>query len=263
MALLALVLLAAIAALDFRAARSLAQNPRRAFAVALAALVFVLAYLYFTLFNHLLANVPWDDFIYFERLPAHAAILLIIALCWYLPGRISRGTIIFLLLLGGGYGFLEVGGPLLLPLYAGSLSDRVERLPNGEIEMIQSTGWSCGPAALAWALQTKGLPATERQLAGLAASTPFHGTVDAGLVRACHKLGMSAVMRRPISFEQLEKLPVPCLVTWHLSGAVMHEIAVLRVGPDKVEVGDPMLGQVDYTRAEFERKWLRDALVMQ
>ncbi|MEI6504123.1 MAG: cysteine peptidase family C39 domain-containing protein, partial [Armatimonadota bacterium] len=77
------------------------------------------------------------------------------------------------------------------------------------------------------------------------------------------KLGVSAVMRRPVTFEELAKLPMPCLATWHLSGTVMHEIAILRVEPDKVEVGDPMMGQMDYTRAEFERQWLRDALVLE
>lgn len=263
MALLATVLLAALAVADFRLARVLAARPRRAFVVAVAALLFLLSYLYFTLWNHLLANVPWHDFIYFERLPAHAAILLIVALCWYLPGRISRGTLLFLTLLGGGYGFLEVAGPMLLPVYASTLSDRVERLPNGDTEVIQSTGWSCGPAALAWALQAKGVPATERQLADLAASTPFHGTADAGLLRACHKLGLTAKMRRGLRFEELQALPKPCLVTWHLSGLVMHWIVVLEAGPDEVAVGDPMMGQVDYTREEFARKWMRDALVVE
>jgi Peptidase C39 family len=263
MALLATLLLIVLAVADFGLARRLAARPRRAFFLALAALVFLLTYLYLTLWSHLLANVPWDDFIYFERLPAHAAILFIIALCWYLPGRLSRGTILFLLILGGGYGLLEVGGPAFLPVYAGSLSDQVQRLPDGQIEVIQSTGWSCGPAALAWALEEQGLSVTERQLAALAASTPFHGTGDSGMLRACHKLGVPAHLRRELSFDELRALPKPCLVSWHLSGLVMHWIVVLGAGPNKVQVGDPMMGAVDYTRAEFERKWMRDALVLQ
>lgn len=263
MALLATVLLAALAVADFRLARSLAARPQQAFVVAVAALLFLLSYLYFTLWHHLLANVPWDDFTYFERVPAHAATLLILALCWYLPGRIGRGTLIFMLVLGGGYGFLEVGGPMLLPVYADALSNKVERLPHGDIEVIQSTGWSCGPAALAWALETRGVPATERQLADLAASTPFHGTPDSGLLRACHLLGLPATMRRGLRFEDLPTIPKPCLVTWHLSGLLMHWIVVLDAAPDKVKVGDPMMGQVDYTRKEFEHRWMRDALVLQ
>ena len=261
MALLATVLLAAVAVGDFRLARALAARPRAALLVAVAALLFVLFYL--GLGSHLLANVPWDNLMYFERLPAHGAILLILALCWYLPGRISRGVLLLLTLLGAGYGFLEVGGPMLLPAYASSLSDQVQRLPRGGIEVIQSTGWSCGPAALAWALETKGIPVTERQVAGLAGSTPFHGTTDAGLLRACHKLGLPATIRRNLRFDDLVALPKPCLVTWHLSGLVLHAIVVLGAGPDKVQVGDPMMGQVDYTREEFEHDWLRDALVVQ
>jgi hypothetical protein len=262
MALLAVLLLAGIAVADFRAARALATQPRRALWVSAAALVFLVTYLYSTLFSHLIANVPWDDFIYFMRLPAHAAILLILALCWYLPGRVSRGTLVCLLILGSGYAFLEVGGPLLLPLYADSLSDSVERPPGGEVEVVQSTGWSCGPAALAWALQVKGVSATERQLARLAASTPFHGTGDAGLLRACHRLGRPARILRSLRYEDLQAAAKPCLVTWHLSGMVMHWIVVLKVEPDKVRVGDPMMGQTEYTRAEFERRWMKDALVV-
>lgn len=263
MALVATLLLLAVAAVDFRVAKSLATHPRRALWVAAGALIFMLAYLYFTLWHRLLANFPWDDFIYFERVPAYAAILLILALCWYLPGRISRGTLVFLILLGGGYGLLEVSGPLLLPLYADTLSDSVERLGTGEIEVIQSTGWSCGPAALAWALQSKGVAANERELALLAGSTPFHGTGDAGLLRACHKLGQPAHMQRQLSYEQLQAVPKPCLVTWHLSGLLLHWIVVLDAGPEKVAVGDPMMGQVDYSRADFRRDWMRDALVIE
>lgn len=263
MALLAFLILAGVAVADFRAARTLVGQPRRTTAVAATALVFLLTYLYLTHFSRFISNVPWDDFIYFMRLPAHAAILLILALCWYQPGRLSRGTVIFLLLVGGGYGFLEVGGPLLLPLYADSLSDRGERLSTGEVEVVQSTGWSCGPAALAWALQTKGVPATERQLARLAASTPFHGTTDVGLLRACHKLGVRARVLPLLRFEDLQSLDKPFLTTWHLSGAIMHSIVVLEVGPDKVKVGDPMMGQTEYTRAEFERSWMKSALVLE
>lgn len=262
MALLATLLLAALAVADFRLARKLAARPRLALGVACLSLAFVLTYLYSTLLGHWLANVPWNDFIFFERLPAHAAILLILALCWYLPGRLSRPTLVFLLVLGGGYGFLEVGGPMLLPVYAGTLSNDVTPLRTGRVEVIQSAGWSCGPAALAWALQADGVPATERQLAALAASTPFHGTGDAGLLRACHKLGVPARMQRQLSFDALRERPRPCLVTWHLGGMVMHWIVVLDMGRSKVVVGDPMMGEVDYTRDEFEAKWMHDALVL-
>lgn len=262
MALLATLLLLATAVGMFAWARRLALRPRRAVLTAAAALAVLLAYLYSTLVGHLLANVPWDDFVYFERLPAHAAVLLVVALCWYLPGRIGRPTLALLVLLGGGYGLLEVGGPLLMPLYAGTLSDRVQALPSGKVEVVQSTGWSCGPAALSWALSVAGRPTSERELGLLAASTPFHGTADAGLLRACHRLGYPARMQRRLRFEQLATLPRPFLVTWHLSGMVMHWLVVLDVRGEKVLVGDPMMGEVDYTRAEFERKWMRDALVL-
>jgi predicted double-glycine peptidase len=66
-----------------------------------------------------------------------------------------------------------------------------------------------------------------------------------------------------LRLEELEALDKPCLVTWHLNGAIMHSIVVLEVEPDKVVVGDPMMGQTEYTRAEFERKWMKDALVVE
>jgi hypothetical protein len=229
---------------------------------ALAVFAFLLGWLYLTGFSHAGAAVPWDDFVFFERLPAHLAVLFILAVCWHLPSRVRRGLIVTLVAIAGGYGFLEISGPLLMPVYGSRLDDTVAG-PTRDLQVIQSTGWTCGPAALAWALQLRGLPVSEKQAAFLTATTPFHGTPDRGVLRAAHRLGLAAHMERGDSYEQLLRLPRPSLVTWHLGGMVMHFVVLIGMDERGVKIGDPMLGEVDYSKDEFLAKWGRSVVVLE
>jgi hypothetical protein len=278
MAWLATLLFLIGAVLLWRLARGLRERTRVALASAVGALVFLLGWLYVTGFSHLGAHVPWDDFVFFERLPAHLSALYILGLCWHLPSRVRRGLIAMLVAIAGGYGLLEISGPLLMPVYGGRLDDttlcasgtdaptraaETDAPTRASLQIIQSTGWTCGPAALAWALQLRGLPVSEKQAAFLTVTTPFHGTPDRGVIRAAHRLGLRAELRRGLSYEQLMALPRPSLVAWHLGGMVLHFVVLIEMDEDGVTVGDPMLGEVDYTRAEFLRQWQRNAVVLE
>ncbi len=193
---------------------------------------------------------------------AIGAVLFILAVCWHLPSRVRRGLIVTLVAIAGGYGFLEISGPLLMPVYGSRLDDTVAG-PTRDLQVIQSTGWTCGPAALAWALQLRGLPVSEKQAAFLTATTPFHGTPDRGVLRAAHRLGLAAHMERGDSYEQLLRLPRPSLVTWHLGGMVMHFVVLIGMDERGVKIGDPMLGEVDYSKDEFLAKWGRSVVVLE
>lgn len=249
--------------LAWRLARRLRDQPKVALWAALGALALLLTCLYVFGFSRLGANVPWDDFVFFERLPIHLPALFILGLCWYLPTRVSRGLIVILIVIAGGYGLLEVSGPLLMPVYGARLDDTVAGPAAKYVQVTQSTGWTCGPAALAWALQLKGVPATERQMAMLTATTPFHGTPDRGVIRAAHRLGLKARVVRQLSYEQLRQLPRPALVVWNLGGMVWHFIVLIDIDERGVKVGDPMRGEMEYTRAEFLDKWQRSAVVFE
>ena len=259
------------AILLWRGAYRLRDRQSTALWAAAGALELLLGWLYLMGYSPAGANVPWDDFIFFERLPAHLAVLFILGLCWHLPSRVSRSLIAVLIVIAGGYGLLEISGPLLLPVYGSRLDETVAPALSGAVdtptgksppvELTQSTGWTCGPAALAWAMQLKGLPVSEKQAAQLTATTPFHGTGDRGIVRAAHRLGMPARIVRKLSYEELTTLPHPCLVTWSLGGMVMHFIVVIEADERGVQVGDPMMGRMEYTKEEFLQKWQRNAVV--
>jgi len=90
-----------------------------------AAFVFLLGWLYLTGFSHAGAHVPWDDFVCFERLPAHLSVAFILALCWPLPSRVRRGLTVTLLAIARGNGLLKISGPLLMAVHGSRLDDTV------------------------------------------------------------------------------------------------------------------------------------------
>lgn len=263
MALLATLLLLIGFAAVWRLGRFTLHRERLAAPLALLCLGFTLAWLYFFQFTAFgLDGIRWDDFVFFERLPAFLPILLILSLCWQHPGRsIGRPVIGVLITIFAGYSLLEVSGPAFMGLYMHGLDDTTPRTGQAP-EVIQSTGWTCGPAALAWAMQDKGVPVSEKHVASLTVTTPFHGTPARGELRAAHKLGVPAYIRRDLEWDDLVALPLPAVITWRMSGVVMHSVALLAVERDRVTIGDPMLGKTDYSREEFLKQWMRDALVL-
>lgn len=263
MALLATLLLLLGFVAVWRLGGLVRTRDRLAVPLALLCLGFTLTWLYFFQFTAIgLDGIRWDDFVFFERLPAFLPILLILALCWHRPTRnLGRPVIALLIAIFAGYATLEVSGPLFMPLYMRGLDDTVASAGRPP-EVIQSTGWTCGPAALAWALQAKGLPVSEKQVAALTATTPFHGTPARGELRAAHRQGVPAYIRRNLEWDQLAALPLPAVITWRLSGVIMHSVALLSIERDQVTLGDPMLGQAEYSRDEFLERWMADALVL-
>lgn len=263
MALLATLLLLLGFITVWRLGKLSLSRERLAAPLALTCLGFTLAWLYFFQFTAFgLDHIRWDDFVFFERLPAFLPILLILALCWQRPSRnLGRPVIGLLITIFAGYALLEVSGPMFTGLYMRGLDDTAPRVGQAP-EVIQSTGWTCSPAALAWALQAKGLPVSEKRVAGLTATTPFHGTPARGELRAAHRLGVPAYIRRGLEWEELASLPLPAVITWRLSGVVMHSVALLSLSPEGVTLGDPMLGRSEYTREEFAARWMHDALVL-
>jgi len=137
--------------------------------------------------------LPWDDLVFFDRMPLYVAIILLLAIC---RARIERDTMRVLVLvvaaLFGAYALTEMAAPMWLPLFADELSAET----TGPPEVVQSTGWSCGAAALAWAARVEGIPASEWQMAELAVTAPLRGTSLRGMLRALHRVGLPATACR-------------------------------------------------------------------
>lgn len=203
-----------------------------------------------------------DDWVFFERVPLHAAILALLALAWW--GTVGRRRLALAVLTGvfATFAVLEVAAPAALPLVAGQLDGATWGQGRYAREVSQSTGWSCGPAALAWALRVRGCPASERQMALASGTMPLHGTTWRGMLRAVHARGLGADLQDPASWADLLHAAKPALADWRLNATTSHMVVVLAASDRQVKVGDPLLGQVDYTAAEFRQRWQRGLFVI-
>lgn len=246
----------------WRVAPWLADSDRRFWRAAVASvLVIGVWFATYELTAVSLRLIPWDDAIFFDRLPLYAAIVLLLSICVRrLEGRLTRIAITTIIAIFSLYAVAEIAAPIPLPLFADQLSARTD----GPAEVTQSTGWSCGAAALAWIARIHGIPASERQMAKLAVTAPLRGTSTRGMLRALHRVGLDAHVVKPAAWHDLVAAPKPALIGWELTATVGHSALVLSVDEDReiVEVGDPLSGVMHYERAEFEERWMRDLIVV-
>jgi ABC-type bacteriocin/lantibiotic exporter with double-glycine peptidase domain len=184
------------------------------------------------------------------------AILLLLLICLRRLAGTRRVLTATVAVIFGLYTLAHTSGPLWLPLFLSGLNGASQ--PGA----LQSTGWTCGPAALAEALRRLGRPASERDIAILAATTPLDGTTDRGLLRAAHRLGLPAHLVDPASWDDLVAAPLPLVTDWYLGGGVAHEVVVTGVTGATVHVFDPVSGEMDYLRAEFEKHWMGGLIVL-
>jgi len=200
--------------------------------------------------------IQWDDYVYFERMPLFLAIVMLLGLCVERVRPRLRLPISVILLIFVVYALLEVTGPLALEVQVGKLGDEAD----GPAEVYQSTGWSCGPAATAWALRLSGIPTTERECARLSATTPLHGTTTRGTVRAIHAHGLDAEVSVRAGWEHLIAVPKPALADTYIGAATGHVVVVLAADERGITVGDPLMGEQAYSREEFEKVWMRTVI---
>ena len=131
---------------------------------------------------------------------------------------------------------------------------------------LQTTNYTCGPAAAITALARLGIEAQEGELAVLAYSSPQMGTADDLLARAIEKrYGSEGIRCTYRYFDSIEKLKQNCptIAVVKYSFFVDHFIAVLEVTEDRVVVGDPIVGSFEYTYEQFRDKWRFVGIVVQ
>jgi hypothetical protein len=163
------------------------------------------------------------------------------------------------LLAGAGFLLLDCGVTAVF-------IERPKDLPgivNYEGICLQSTGYSCAPAAAATLLHRYGVKATEDEMATLCVTRGggirSAGTSDAGILRGLrHKLQERGTAM--ISTPAYEELPVPCLVPIRISPSLGHCILITGVDPDQVTVIDPLYGRGTIIRSQFERDWQKSAI---
>ncbi|MFP4248099.1 MAG: cysteine peptidase family C39 domain-containing protein [Armatimonadota bacterium] len=260
MAVIATVIGVILLAAAWRAGPWLAAHDRRCWMTAVACLSVTGAWFAgYELTQVALQLIPWDDAIFFERLPLYVAIVLLLSISLpRLDRRVMRVAVATIGAIFSLYAVAEVAAPLPLPLFADQLSAQTE----GPAEVTQSTGWSCGAAALAWTVRLHGIPASERQMARLAVTAPLRGTSTRGMLRALHRVGLRAHAVKPATWAEIADASKPAIIGWKLSASVAHSVLLLGIDEDEVIIGDPLSGQITYSKQDFLDRWMRDLIVV-
>ncbi|MEN4007360.1 MAG: C39 family peptidase [Methanobacteriaceae archaeon] len=122
--------------------------------------------------------------------------------------------------------------------------------------VMQSTNYSCGPAALATVLQNIGVNSTEGDLKVLA-GTDTSGTSMYGLVRAAKAKGLNATGIR-LSIDDLR----PNMIVHVTIDGEGHYSVVRRVTNESVYLADPSKGNIVLSREEFSAIFTGNVLVI-
>ena len=131
---------------------------------------------------------------------------------------------------------------------------------------LQTTDFTCGPAAAVTALRKLGLPAEEGQIAILSCTSSQEGTPEDmladGLNRQYAAQGLSATCRAFKSVAELKQAGLTLAVIKY-GFMVDHWVAVLNVTDSEVIVGDPLGGQDRLSYEDFAKKWRFIGIVLQ
>jgi len=151
--------------------------------------------------------------------------------------------------------------PALLQNYHLGLTTEV----TGSGVCLQSTGYTCAPAAAVTALRLLDLEAGEGELSVLARTRPVQGT-SFGLLRSAlnkryRDQGLKCTEEPCDTIEQLRG-PGVAIVSIKLESGIGHAITVMEVTDDEVIVGDPRSGLQRMSYEEFMGVWNRGALVL-
>ncbi len=171
------------------------------------------------------------------------------------------------------YLLLPIARPLMAPaglVDSGHWSDRI---------CLQSHEATCGAAAAATLLNLHGIPATEQEMIGRCL-TSRHGTEPLGLYRGL-KLAtqpfhadVKIASRDPAEWIRQGQLPNVALIRFansHQTGPIRrllgprgegHAIVVLDFQDGQWILGDPAVGRVSWSDADFRRRFTGDAIYL-
>jgi predicted double-glycine peptidase len=190
---------------------------------------------------------------------------------------VRRFASLLVLLLGGfiGWHTRAIFGPPASPPVPSPLLDRVDGLTllEGVPDVRQSTGFSCGTAALQAVLHYYGVEEREDRLMKELQTSPEEGTHPAEILRVARAHGLRAEMREGLGIEDLKSAldrgtPIIAAIqawksgdgstpSWAKNWEDGHYVVVLGLDAAAVYVEDPsLLGcRGIIPRAEFLERW--------
>lgn len=111
--------------------------------------------------------------------------------------------------------------------------------------VLQSTDYSCVPAACATALNVLGVPTSEAEMARLTDVRPSTGATIiramAGLQKRLDGLPVRVAMLQP-TVDELSGLAMPALTPLQYEPARRHMVTILGVTPQGIRIADPVEG---------------------
>jgi predicted double-glycine peptidase len=129
---------------------------------------------------------------------------------------------------------------------------------NADNICVQTTNYTCGPAAAVTALHRLGFAAQEGELAILSHTSPVVGTLPWCLYKAIQQRyaaqGIECQLRRFDSVTELRGQDVTLVVVKD-AFLLDHCVAVLEVGDETVTIADPSLGRQKMSHKDFENVW--------
>jgi predicted double-glycine peptidase len=155
--------------------------------------------------------------------------------------------------------------PFLMPaLQRGEISRLKTQIDHDGV-CLQSTDYTCGPAAAVTALRAVGIHADEREIALLSHTSRSTGTdpaVLASVLRAQYAGRQITFTYR--SFNSAADLPTdrPTIAIIEYGFLVDHFVTVLKSDKGRLTIGDPLRGRTTQPFAEFEREWRHVGIVL-
>jgi len=148
--------------------------------------------------------------------------------------------------------------PFILPAFERNELARLQTHIDANGVCIQTTDFTCGPAAAVTALRKLGLSGEESQIAILSLTSSATGTPPDLLADALQKYyGQDGLIAEYRSFKDISELKQAglTLAVTKYAFLVDHYVTVLEVTDSEVVVGDPLggLGRMSY--ADFRKKW--------
>ena len=122
--------------------------------------------------------------------------------------------------------------------------------------VMQTSNYTCGPAALATVLNNMGINATEHELAVLA-GTDETGTTMYGLIQAAKSKGLNAKGMK-VSINDLKKNSIVFLT---INGNTHYSI-IREITNESIKLADPGLGNIAMILEEFNNAYSGYALVI-
>jgi predicted double-glycine peptidase len=187
--------------------------------------------------------------------------IIIAPLLHFRLSRITRNGLVIATLIATGYsGWMEFFAPALSrPTLRG-----LTTLINGQGVCLQTTDFTCGPAATVTLLHRLGLSAEEGEI-GILSKTSFFGadaTLLADAVNQRYRTdGVHASVKTLRTLDEL-KASVPCATVIYYDFTTDHWVTVLNVSDGKVELGDPISGKRTASTVEFMRVWRHESLLV-